>query len=81
LAPPVQTASNTMRAPEPSLLHLLVRCAGTLQNIYMHGRKEGVAFGTLIMRSSWGLALYKILTPRIQKHFFHHFHTAPQKLT
>lgn len=42
----------------------------------MHGREEGVAvaFGTLIMRSSWGLALYKILTPRIQKHFFDHFH-------
>jgi hypothetical protein len=70
-----------MRASEQNLLHFLVRRAGALQNIHMHSRKEGVAFGTLIMRSSWGLALYKILTPRIQKHFFHHFHTAPQKLT
>lgn len=63
-----------MCAPESNLLRSLVRRAGALQNIHMHGRKEGVAFGTLIMRSSWGLALYKILTPRIQKHFFDLFH-------
>jgi hypothetical protein len=70
----VHFATNIMRAPETNMLHSLVRRGGALQNVYMHRRKEGVAFGTLIMRSSWGLALYTILTPRIQKHFFLRFH-------
>lgn len=53
-----------------NLLHSFVTLNGTLKNVYMYGRKEGVTF-VLLSRVRAGDSLCtKSSKPRIQKHFF-----------